>query len=203
MPPEITVIKRQFSFETYMAFVHELVESSSCSGEITADHIQSTKVNEQRMMRIWKQVIIDDKLSKLIRSVDQDWEWVVLTESWCADGAQNLPIVAKMAALSDKIKLKIILRDENPVLMEQYLTNGARAIPKLICKNIATGEVNGVWGPRPAEIQETIVALKAAGKFTSHYELLREVQFLYAKDSGQAIQRDFLKLVVEWGSSRQ
>jgi len=198
MPEETTVIKRQFSFENYKDFVHELVESNSCSGEITDDHIQSTKVNEQRMLRIEKQVIIHEDLRRVLQSIGQRWEWQVLMETWCADGAQNLPIIAKMAELSDKIKLSIVLRDENPDLMNKYLTNGAKAIPKLICKKLETNEVLGVWGPRPAQIQEAVVSLKAAGKFTSHYELLREVQFLYAKDKGESIQRDFIKLIGTW-----
>ena len=61
-------------------------------------------------------------------------DWLVLTEAWCGDAAQSLPIINKMAEVSDNITLRLILRDENLDVMDQFLQNGrSRSIPKLIC----------------------------------------------------------------------
>ena len=96
-----------------------------------------------------------DKTSKLsqetivaLKSIDAPVTWLVLTEGWCGDAAQSLPIINKIASESTQITLKIILRDDHEELMNHFLTNGGKSIPKLIALN-AKNEVLNTWGPRP------------------------------------------------------
>ena len=67
-----------------------------------------------------------------MRNVKENWIWLILTEAWCGDAAQNIPTIEKIARENDRIKTLYLLRDENLELMDKYLTGGARAIPKLI-----------------------------------------------------------------------
>jgi hypothetical protein len=189
---------RSFNFSEYNQFITELVNNGSCSGEISEEHIQATKLNAHRIKRIYNQIEIDPKLEKEIRSLENDWEWIVLIESWCGDGSQNLPIIAKIASLSAKIKLTILLRDENPAIMQAQLTNGARAIPKLICFDSANKKEIGIWGPRPASIQEKVRKIKSEYPLLSHDEFGKNLHSWYALDKGSSIQTEFIDLINEW-----
>ena len=66
---------------------------------------------------------------------------MVISEGWCGDAAQILPVINKMALVSNKIEFRIVLRDENPALMDAFLTNGGKAIPKVIMIDNESGEV--------------------------------------------------------------
>jgi hypothetical protein len=74
--------------------------------------------------------------------------WVVLTEDWCGDSAFSLPVLADLAATTDAVTLRILRRDEHLGIMDRYLTNGGRSIPKLIAFAERTGEELFTWGPR-------------------------------------------------------
>lgn len=192
---------RSFDFPAYKTYVSELAKNHLCSGKLSEEHIQATKMNDHRVKRIDKTIEIIPELESIIQPIKDNWEWIVLIESWCGDGAQNLPIIAKMASLSDRIKLTIILRDENPEIMDAHLTNGARAIPKLICINKDNGKEIGAWGPRPGSIQKQVIKIKAENPLISHDEFGRNLHLLYAKDKGLSLQNEFVNLINEWTKS--
>jgi len=78
-----------------------------------------------------------------------------LTEDWCIDSAYSFPVVDSIPGLRDDIRLEIYIRDENLDLMDQYLTNGGRSVPKLVVKS-RDGEDLCMWGPKA----EKLVALR-------------------------------------------
>jgi hypothetical protein len=86
----------------------------------------------------------------------------VLTEDWCGDSAFSLPIMAVAARSTPMITLRILPRDQNLDLMDRYLTNGGRAIPKLITFGEDGSELFR-WGPRPAEAAAYRERLRAEG----------------------------------------
>ena len=90
------------------------------------------KLNFSRSKRIEKQFVPSDELIKAVNKISNSQLWIVLTESWCGDSAQNLPVLAKISELSKNVELRILLRDLNLEIMDKYLTNGTRSIPKLI-----------------------------------------------------------------------
>ncbi|MDQ0176060.1 thioredoxin family protein [Bacillus chungangensis] len=80
---------------------------------------------------------------------------IVLTEDWCGDAMMNLPILLKIAEKSE-MEVRILLRDQNLELMDQYLTNGtSRSIPIFIFLD-QDGEEKAVWGPRAKEVQSFV-----------------------------------------------
>ena len=87
---------------------------------------------------------------------------MVLTEDWCVDSAFALPIFYAAASRNSLIKIRILPRDSNLDIMDQYLTNEARSIPKLVVFTME-GEELLEWGPRPAALQAVRQEMKQAG----------------------------------------
>lgn len=118
-------------------------------------------MNWARTQRIHKTILLNQELKKAAEKLQHIYTWIVITEAWCGDSAQNLPVIAAIVNLNpEKIKLHILLRDENPELMDNYLTNGTRAIPKLIAVNETISKEAFVWGPRPLPAQEMLLQWK-------------------------------------------
>jgi len=119
--------------------------------------------------------------------------WLVLTEFWCGDSAQSLPVLHQAVLASEgKISLHILFRDENDALMQHFLTSGGRAIPKLIQLDTHMN-LSGIWGPRPMEAQRLVKKWKANADTADKYNEL--LHAWYAADKSFSIQKEILQLV--------
>lgn len=197
MTMNITEARQKFAFKDYLAFTEELVANGRTSGPDQSDKlVEYTKLNLYRMQRVVKTLDIQPEVRDAFQAIRQPQKWTMLVEAWCGDGAQNLPVVAMLAELSPKIEFEILLRDQNLDLMDRHLTNGGRAIPKLIIEN-ENGEVLFSWGPRPLPAQHLVAELKAREQKPTHDELVIEVQKWYVKDKGLALQRELAKMLSE------
>jgi len=114
---------------------------------------------------------------------------LVIAEDWCGDASNTVPILARLASQAPGLELKIVLRDENPELMDRYLTKGARSIPIVIALDDEFQEL-GHWGPRPAELQAWVTANRAT---TPKAELYPQVRKWYARDRGETTLREVLE----------
>ena len=190
-------INKGTSFEEYYKLSEQLAKEGKTTGENQSEAlINYSKLNFSRMKRILKTAPISDLVTSTVDCLDDQLTWIVLTESWCGDAAQNLPIFAKIAEANPNIKLKILLRDENPELMDQYLTNGSKFIPKLICVDKDLNEL-GTWGPRPKVLQDRLYENKK-NHTIEMAELKKEFQIWYTKDKGQTIQEEMILLLKAW-----
>lgn len=200
MFPEVKSIKavNQFSYAKYYDLMSILAENGDTTGDRTIEHIEATKINAQRFKRIDKHLELNDELIKAATDFKSACQWIVIAESWCGDGAQCIPVIAKIAELSPNIELKIILRDENPEIMDAYLTNGSRAIPKLICFDKATNTEVGTWGPRPHKIQREAMDFKKHNPGAPHYQFVNNLHLCYARDKTRSIQDEFTELLLDW-----
>lgn len=121
------------SYETYRELVANYADTGQTTGvDQTESLIQYTVLNNARMRRLDKTTRIPEQVSQKLTSYTGNVTWLVLTESWCGDASQSMPAMNALAKLSDGIDFKVILRDEHPELMDRFLTNNARSIPKLI-----------------------------------------------------------------------
>lgn len=181
------------SYDTYQQKFEEWVQESRTSSTIfTPDKIEYTKLNWARTQRIHHTISLSETLKSQALKLKHMHSWVVLTEAWCGDSAQNLPVIAEIAKLNpDKIKLYILLRDENLEFMDNYLTNGARAIPKLIGIDETIGMDSFVWGPRPAAAQDLLNQWKKdpGGKSWNDFE--KDLHGWYAKNKTNDLQKEF------------
>ena len=195
----LSKVNSPYSYDEYSNLVIDNVQKGTTTGsEQLIERIEATKINAQRMTRIEKQVEVKKEISAAVSKITDKWEWIVIAESWCGDAAQNIPIIAKIANLSPNINFKIVLRDQNLELMDAYLTNGARSIPKLICFDAASKEEIGIWGSRPVKIQQMVIDFKKQNVGYTHDELVKNIHLWYAKDKGEALQSEFLELLKKW-----
>ncbi len=114
---------------------------------------------------------------------------LVIAEDWCGDASSTVPVLARFAATTPGLELRVILRDENPELMDRYLTNGSRSIPIVIALDEEYREL-GHWGPRPRELQAWVMEHRLTVPKT---ELYPQVRQWYARDRGETTLREVLE----------
>lgn len=183
------------TYDDYRALVSNLVEEQSTTGHDKSESLVNyTMLNDRRMKRWDKTVKLSDETIEAIKSFNKNVTWLVLTESWCGDAAHIMPVIDKVAKLNDKIDYKVVLRDDNDQLMDQFLTNGGRAIPKLIMIDNETDEVINTFGPRPTVATDMVNDYKAKhGKLTPEFK--EDLQRWYNKDKGQSTLKDLVNLL--------
>ncbi len=192
------VIEDSMSYEEYRELINNLLdEDKTTGGKDSEDLVNYTRMNVQRMRRLDKTIELDRKLRKKLDEVERSWYWVVLTEGWCGDAAQNVPAVAKMAEANPKIELCLLLRDEHLEIMDEYLTDGGRSIPKLICIDAQTMEELGTWGPRPEPAQQMVREYKQT-EDRPYKELARDLHKWYAEDKTETLQEEMLDKLDQW-----
>lgn len=182
---------------TYNEFVEEFTKQINVLDINTLNDYDKSfydyrKLNYQRSTRLEKTFIPADETIQVFSNINQTQKWIVITESWCGDSAQNLPIIAKLAELNNKIDFKIILRDSNPEFMDLYLTNGAMAIPKLIVFDENDNEIIQ-WGPRPIEAQNLFNKLK--NEKISKPDINKELHLWYGRNRGKEVEKEISDLV--------
>jgi thioredoxin-like negative regulator of GroEL len=184
------------SYLEYRKLMADLLkEGKSTAVEQTQERTHYSELNESRMRRLDKTMKITDENSAKLKSLTKRYIWLVLTESWCGDAAQILPILHKMEIESNgKIEMKLVLRDENETLMNHFLTNKSKAIPKLIVIDKETGSVVGDWGPRPQG------AIKLIEDYRDEFGRIDEtakanLQLWYLHDKGLSTQNEIIQLL--------
>ncbi len=193
------VAKALFNSHTYLEYrkliIDLLREGKSTAVDQTEELTHYSELNEARMRRLDKTMKISEENSAKLKTLNKSYIWLVLTESWCGDAAQILPIFNKMAMESvDKIEMKLVLRDENEELMNHFLTNNGKAIPKLLIIDKATGSVVNDWGPRPQAAINLIEKYKK--KFGVIDETLKtELQMWYLHDKGVSTKNEIMQLL--------
>lgn len=195
---KIPVAKALFnshSYSEYRKLVSDLLlEGKSTGHEQSEDLTHYSTLNETRMNRLDKTIKITEENSLKLKSLNSEYIWLVISEGWCGDAAQLLPIINKMAVESGKIDLRIVLRDENEELMKLFLTNKNKAIPILIVVDKETGSVLGKWGPRPKGAADLIIDYKK--EFGVIDETAKaNLQLWYLHDKGLSTQEEILNLM--------
>lgn len=109
------------------------------------------RYNIERTERVEAAYQPSEELLASMRAIDEPQLWMVITEEWCGDAAYNLPLINAAASTSEHVDLRIIRRDANLDIMDQYQTAGTRSIPKLVAFTLE-GEELFQWGPRPQSL---------------------------------------------------
>jgi hypothetical protein len=188
-----TELDRAMNYKQYRDLLEDLFSRGKTTGPLQNEaYLNYAKLNLQRMQRLDKTVSINQELLEALQAVNSDYTWLVLTEGWCGDAAQNLPVMAAIEKVCPHIHLRLLLRDENPATMDQYLTGGSRAIPKLICIKSVSREEVFTWGPRPGEVQRLAQDHKEKG--TPYEEKSLLIQKWYVNDKTYSIQKELTAL---------
>ncbi len=188
------MINYRHYFETGITYDSYLRQAETdAQKEPKTGYLPYVPLNLQRMKRIGKQVQLNSDIEAVLRRLDKPLHWLVISENWCGDAAQSLPVLAAIEKASQgKINMRIAYRDSTPELMDAHLTNGSRSIPVLIQLNEHFG-LMGTWGPRPAIAQKQVREWIAAGTpFTEYAEKLHK---WYADDKQKSIQTEIAALL--------
>ena len=187
-------LENSLTYNEYRVLVYDLLAKGKSTGENqTDDYLNYSKLGNARMKRLDKTFHLSEKGKNQLQESTKKHTWLVLTEGWCGDAANALPIINKISEASNGIDLKIVLRDDNEALMNQFLTNGGKSIPKLIAIDTATKEVVDIWGPRPTIATKLVNDYKEAHG-SLDLEFKEELQVWYNKNKGENIEENLLKL---------
>ena len=189
-----------FSYDDYIRNSYELIENTDpeeLDEKGTKNHNYRI-LNKQRLKRINRTFKPKTEISELISKIDRPQNWLIITEDWCGDSAQNLPYIINYTDQNPLIEISVILRDENLNVIDKYFEEGnPRSIPKIVGFD-DNGEQLFVWGPRPKVAQDLVKQLKAEGY--SREEFNKELHLWYSKNKGEEIQKEFfaiLKNIIE------
>jgi len=187
-------LQKAISYTSYRKLISDLIASGKSSGPIQSeDLLNYSKLNDRRMTRLDKTIQLSHETLLALKKIDKPITWLVLTEGWCGDAAQTLPVINKIADESDLITLKIIFRDEHEELMSHFLTNGGKSIPKLLVLN-SENDVLNTWGPRPNIATKMVQDYKNThGQLDAAFK--QELQVWYNKNKGVNIQENMVGLL--------
>ena len=196
------IINNAWTYDDYRTKIDELFAEGKTTGDNHSEAMLNyTKLNIFRMKRLDKTTRLTENTLAQIKKENRKITWLVITEAWCADAAQVIPVLNKLTAENKNIDLKLILRDENPEVMDQFLTNGTRSIPILIVLDSETLEVLNSWGPRPTEVQKMVMDAKSEAQSNEEEskeiwdEVKKNSQLWYAKDKTKTIQDEIVNIM--------
>lgn len=181
--------KSGFTFDDFLAKTEQKVAATdvnSLEGE-ELSLFKYRELNIYRMKRGVKSFTPDQSLMELINTPKAGKNWLVLTEDWCGDSAQCLPGLYVMAKENPSIDFRILERDNNPEIMDKYLTNGTRSVPILVAMNDQFEEIFR-WGPRPKEAADLVKEWKAQG--LEKAEFVERLHVWYGRNRCKAIQEE-------------
>ncbi|MDO7876700.1 thioredoxin family protein [Hymenobacter sp. ASUV-10] len=184
-----------YSYATYRQLIDNLLAEGRTTGPNQSESLTHyTQLNVQRMERLDKTTKLLPELATAAAQVPGHYEWLVITEGWCGDAAQIVPVLEAVARASGgRIRTHYLLRDENPDLMDRYLTRGGRAIPKLVVLAADTLIEVAEWGPRPVIAQTLYWELK--NQHLPYEDLATALHTWYAKDKTRSTQQELLALL--------
>ena len=199
-PAETPLARALAAVESYPAYRQHLRDLLA-EGRTTGDnqspaYVAFAELNEARMDRLDRRPRLSDDFRQMLAGLQRDYLLLVLSEGWCGDAAQTVPVMHWMAEASPRVELRVALRDEHPELIDQYLTNGGRSIPKLLFLDAQTHEVLADWGPRPLVAQAIAMRYKRTPEPRPAYEeVQRELHTWYARDKTRSTQGELHALL--------
>lgn len=107
-------------------------------------YVEQMKVNKEQMLKNVDEIEIS--------SDDVAW-WkqqgkvnaYVLTYDGCGDALYNIPVLAKIAKLAGNVDLRVVQRDENLDVMDQYKNQGLyRSVPTFIFMDENLNEIGNL-----------------------------------------------------------
>jgi hypothetical protein len=200
----MSVWDQAFTYAAYRDLLDSLLAEGKTTGNNHApDMLEYARMNIVRMNRLDKTVKITDEVRRSLGAYARPLRWLTITEGWCGDAAQIVPVIDQLAAVAPAIEHRLILRDEHLDVMDAFLTNGGRAIPVTIVLDASTHEVLAHWGPRPAGAQaimneakpRMLAAETQEERDHIFHEAKTDLQKWYAADKGRSIQENMMAIL--------
>src|SRR5687767_7165739 len=82
------------SYSEYRKLVTDLLSEGKSTGDQQSESLTHyTSLNEARMNRLEKTIKISDETLEKLQNLNNNYIWLVISEGWCGDAAQILPIL--------------------------------------------------------------------------------------------------------------
>lgn len=193
-PKTMNLLEKAHEGVSYAKYIQDLEQSLEKRTE-KSKMLNYVDLNLRRMKRIFKQYEPAPYLARLVRQINQPITWLAISEGWCGDAAHVLPVLERLAQISFKPELKIVMRDEHPELMDQFLTNGSRSIPIIIAVD-GEGELISKWGPRPSHAQKMVEDYKEGiSNYSNYEELSAALQKWYHYDKFITFESEIVEFI--------
>lgn len=162
---------------------------------------ETLRINHQRIIRLEKQFQPGEELKIAVEKITHPQLWLLITESWCGDSAQSVPIINKIAKLNPNIELRLVLRDGHREISDKYYEDGQpRSIPLLIVYDEDDNELFR-WGARPKFAAELVKKLKGEGIPAEKYN--KELHLWYGRNRGKDIEQEITELINNSNNDRE
>lgn len=183
------------NWEEYIQLFEDILSSKSKPSPYDdAHYLNYAKLNITRIKRwVKKGTISPENIAKL-EAIDKPLNWILITEPWCGDASQISPFIYLLSQTNTNFNLQIMLRDSEKSEINNYLTNGSKAIPKLIIRD-ENGNDLFVWGPRTVNCHNYFLQLKESE--IPETEQKAKLQEWYNQDAGVSFQSEFLQKLLE------
>lgn len=186
-------LNKAIDYKSYRELIKTLLAEGKSTGHTQSESLLNySNLNDRRMKRLDKTIDLSDETLNTLDKLQNKYTLLTISEGWCGDAAQSLPILNKMSNAAENLEFKIVLRDENEALMDLFLTNGSKSIPKVIVLDEALN-VFATWGARPSVASEIVQNHKKKyGVLDAEFK--KDLQVWYNKDKGKTVQEDFVKI---------
>ena len=162
----------------------------SLNGGIYSDEYTSyLSLNLTRFNRITKTFSPSQAFIDLASEVKKKSHWIIITEPWCGDAAQSVPVLLRLIEVIPNATYSLELRDSGNII-DAYLTDGGKAIPKVVVRNEQQEDMF-VWGARPEILQALFLEGKRRG--VEKTDLQEMLHTWYAKDGGRTLEQEILE----------
>jgi hypothetical protein len=170
-----------------------ITKARYCEGETFAELMARPIKNHELWVGITHHVVIPLEISARVEALGGHWHLLVLSEDWCGDAVNIVPIIAKLTESVSNMDMRILARDENLDIMDKHLTGTSRSIPIVILLNQKYLEC-GWWGPRPQALQKWVVE---KGMQLPNDERYKEIRTFYARDRGLTTMQEIVEMLEE------
>lgn len=189
------IAKNTATWEDYLSAFEHLLNSENPPAPYTNPaYLDYVKLNHSRQKRWLKTGVLTQDIISEIKKIDSAQTWNIITEPWCGDAAHSIPFLKLISEHNPLITVKIVWRDTPPLLIEDYLTNGGKSVPKLVVRDADDNDLF-TWGPRPEPCQKIYLEMKERNAPFEEQKVV--LQNWYNTDKGITLQKELLVLVRE------
>jgi hypothetical protein len=181
--------KNAISFDEYLKESERRIKNP----DETDEHNEYYELGLQRMNRTLKTFKIDEEQFEVLKSKKFGGKILIISEPWCGDASATVPVIVKFFEAGGT-EVKIFLRDSDVSLINQFLTDGAQSIPKILILD-NDFSVKNSWGPRPKHGTELLKKFKENPEIYPRENFYNDIQVYYAKNRGKDVITEILEMI--------
>jgi len=174
---------------TYPSTSHMIITPERLASAVDfPTYLSTVQESVELWNAVYRTVRVPDAAVERARRIPGTWHLLALTEDWCGDAVNALPLLARLVEQVPSFDLRLLGRDANPDLMDSHLTGSSRSIPVVMVLDERLLE-QGWWGPRPGPLQAWF---QGEGQALEKKERYRQMRQWYARDRGATILDEVL-----------